>query len=554
MSIGGVKKLADQSNGPKVEKVTKGGKGKSAKPGKAKAGEGAAVKVTKTHSKADAAKAAKEAKRAAAKEAKEIKKAARKEQKEAQKADKEKKKVASGQVKAAKKRIKDEKTEAVKIARENTGKKSGIKNKKVIIIIAAVILLLLIIGATIFLIRMIFGGKEEPNTPPPEEITSSSQAQLQGGTAGGSSASAGDQEGPASPTESSSQGDSSSSSSQKEDTESSSGEPSKNTTSSSTASQKETTGSPEGTDAVTSKELADQAVEGAAGTASVSALLGSGQGDPENMDIPQENVIKQSKPGQIVGGTTVGGQEDTSSSAASSEAPRRPEANPDHGTALTSPTQTQEVVDFKFSEESLHLPPFDYAAANGLEAAVHRDIENYLDEKDDRPGVQVSSVVIGGQYTLPDGTVRILAYAWGSRYAIADNTLFDYGNLVGPCALDYRGGALQNITLARSGDQFESSVREFCGDMTDIADRMLNHSYDLELRGQMIRNVSSYIRQNNIPVDFFRASGQVYNKDGSIYLPPDMQQSEETEESQESSIIDEATLQEDYRLIQDMPE
>ena len=46
----------------------------------------------------------------------------------------------------------------------------------------------------------------------------------------------------------------------------------------------------------------------------------------------------------------------------------------------------------------------------------------------------------------------------------------------------------------------------------------------------------------------------IYNKDGSIYLPPDMQQSEETEESQESSIIDEATLQEDYRLIQDMPE
>ena len=549
--------MAEQSSGPKVEKVTKGGKGKSAKPGKAKAGEGAAVKVTKTHSKADAAKAAKEAKRAAAKAAKESKKAARKEQKEAQKAEQEKKKVASGQVKAAKKRIKDEKTEAVKIARENTGKKLGIKNKKTIfIIIAAIVLALLIIGATVFLIRMIFGGKEEPNTPP-EDITSSSQAQLQGGTAGGSSA--GEPVSSVSQTGSSSQGDSSSSQTQREGSESSAVEPSKNTSStnasSASASQTGTAGNSESNASVMSKNLADQAVEGAAGTASVSALLGSGQGDPENMDIPQDNVIKQPKPGQIVGGTTVGGQEESpSSSAASSEAPRRPEANPNHETALTSPTQTQEVADFKFSEESLDLPPFDYVTSNSLEAAVHRDIEDYLDQKDDRPGVQISSVVIGGQYTLPDGTVRVLAYAWGSRYAIADNTLFDYGNLVGPCALDYRGGALQKIILARSGDQFEDSVREFCGDMTDVADRMVKHSYDLELRGQMLRNVSSYIRRNNIPVDFFRASGQVYNKDGSIYLPPDMQESQETDESQSSSAVDESVLQEDYRLIQDMPE
>lgn len=546
--------MADQSSGPKVEKVTKGGKGKSAKPGKAKAGEGAAVKVTKTHSKADAAKAAKEAKRAAAKAAKESKKAARKEQKEAQKAEQEKKKVASGQVKAAKKRIKDEKTEAVKIARENTGKKSGVKNKKTILIIVAVIVLaLLVIGAAAFLIRMLLGGKEEPDTPP-KDITSSSQAQLQGGgTAGGSSA--GEPVSSASQTGSSSQGESSSSQAQPEASEPSGAEPSQNTSSTDASSASASRTGTAGNASITSKDLAAQAVEGAAGTASVSALLGSGQGDPENMDIPQDNVLHQPKPGQIVGGTTVGGQEPLpSSSAASSEAPRRPEANPDHETALTSPTQTQEVADFKFSEESLHLPPFDYVTGNSLEAAVHRDIENYLDEKDERPGVQISSVVIGGQYTLPDGTVRVLAYAWGSRYAIADNTLFDYGNLVGPCALDYRGGTLQNITLARSGDQFEDSIRGFCGDMTDVADRMVKHSYDLELRGQMLRNVSSYIRQNNIPVDFFRASGQVYNKDGSIYLPPEMQESQEAEGSQASSEVDEASLQEDYRLIQDMPE
>lgn len=564
--------MANQTKGPKVEKVTKGGK---AKAGKSETG------TTQERAK----KVIKEKRAEAKAEKKAAAQAAKAEKKAAAKAEKAQKQETAKAERAAKKQSKAEKAKAVKVAREGSEEKSPVGKKKKLILVALAVLLVLVIAAGVFmLVRMLRGGDEETTASLPSQEESSSEAPVKAGAAGGSQApNETDEEGLSGEKESSegkAEKDSETSSGKEGKAEKDSESPSDKDKASSKEEKSEkgskkeedaakkpeesekpseNTPAPEGEKAL-SVATAEQAVEGSAGTASVAAILGSGAVPPDQVDITNSTPADKPKPGQIVGQT---GEESSGASSSKPQEQKTPEKKPEEkgGTALTPPTKTQEVPDFKFSDASLNLPPFSYTASNALEAVVHRDIGEYLAQKDDRPGTQITSVVICGTINQPDGSLRVLAYAWGSRYAIADNTLFDYGNLVGPCAMDYRYGGgqyvLQKITLARAGDQFESSVREFCGDQTEAADKMVNQAYDLELRGQMLRNVSDYIRKNNIPVTFFRASGQVYNKDGTIYLPPELLEEEASSseaESGEDATEPSSALEEDYQTIQDMPE
>lgn len=556
--------MANQTKGPKVAKVTKNGKSKpeknppkeKARPIKAKEAAQGEAEVDKKQRKAEKA------------EQKASANAEKAEKRAAAKAEKEQKKEIAKAERAAKKQSKAEKAKAVKISREGEDEKPAGKKKKLILAAVAIVLVLLIAASVFFLLRMIRGGGKETEASLPD--SSSSVAPLVAGTGGGPNASGEDAE----PVESA--GESSSASEEAPEDKSAqekSGKGSKKEADptekdSKEASSKEESASAEKDKSAPSKdvpspetaqtlsaETAMQAVEGSAGTASIAATLGSGAVPPDQVDITASTPSDKPKPGQIIGQTGSGADASEPPASSAPEKKREPEKG---STALTPPTETQAVPDFKFSDASLNLPPFSYSTSNALEYAVHRDIGSYLAKKDDRPGTQITSVVIGGTIRQADGSTRVLAYAWGSRYAIADNTLFDYGNLVGPCAMDYQysGGqyVLQKITLARAGDAFESSVREFCGDRTDVADKMVSQAYDLELRGQMLRNVASYIQQNNIPVIFFRASGQVYNKDGTIYLPPEIQKAEAEEEAMESSSETDTELKEEYRVIQDMPE
>lgn len=182
----------------------------------------------------------------------------------------------------------------------------------------------------------------------------------------------------------------------------------------------------------------------------------------------------------------------------------------------------EETKPFVFDERSLTLPAYSYRTSNALERAVHNDLQAMLDSKDDRPGVGIAAVVIADSYVMENGTLRVLAYVWSNRYAIAENTLFDYGSMAGPVALDYAGAgvyALDQIHLPRADDAYEQSVKDLCGAKEETAKRMIRKGYDLELRGQMIRNVSSYITQNNVDVEYFRAGSQTYHKNGEIYIP-----------------------------------
>lgn len=541
--------MANQTKGPKVQKVAKNGKSKPEKnPPKEKARPKKAKEAEQGEAEAEVDKKQRKAEKAEQKAAANAEKA---EKRAAAKAEKAQKKESAKAERAAKKQSKAERAKAVKISREGEEGKPDGKKKKLIMAAVAVVLVLLIAVSVFFLLRMIRGGGKETEASLPD--SSSSAAPLVAGAGGGPNAS----EEAGQPEES---GDTDASEAEPADKgkdeagkassqEQSSGEGDASSKENAPAPSKDAP-APEAAKTL-SEETALQAVEGSAGTASISATLGSGTVPPDQVDITASTPTDKPKPGQIIG-QTGNGEEPAGSSSSAPEKKEPAKAS----TALTPPTQTQEVPDFKFSDESLNLPPFAYSSSNALEYAVHRDIGAYLAKKDDRPGTQITSVVIGGTLRLPDGGLRVLAYAWGSRYAIADNTLFDYGNLVGPCALDYQSGggqyALQKITLARAGDAFESSVREFCGDKTDVADKMVSQAYDLELRGQMLRNVSSYIAQNNIPVIFFRASGQVYNKDGTIYLPPEIQEAES--EAEETSSKSDADLKEEYRVIQDMPE
>lgn len=325
-----------------------------------------------------------------------------------------------------------------------------------------------------------------------------------------------------------------------------------------------------------SVETAQKAVDAVVNTANLSAMLGAGvsltdaqaapadgesskkaEGDSKTSSKEAKSEEEASGSGpKVVAGSHAesapgeaesasdgasGTQEETSSTAASSSEPER-------------------VKDFKFSEETLTLPPFRYSTSDALEAAVHRDIQKFLTEKDSRPGVQMESAVICAKIPMSNGATRVLAYIWGTRYAVAENTLFDYGSLAGPCAMDYTYGAggyqLQDIKLAHSGDSFETSVQEFCGDRQDIAENMIAQAYNLEMRGQMLRNVTNYIRENSTPVEYFRMAGQVYNKDGTVYLPETPESSASQGES--ASVSEEAaassSLKEEYQYYKDLPQ
>ena len=177
---------------------------------------------------------------------------------------------------------------------------------------------------------------------------------------------------------------------------------------------------------------------------------------------------------------------------------------------------------FEFSEETFELKPYTYQGGredSALAVRVHNDVQKFLDKRDGRPGVGIAAVVVAGSYTMEDGTLRVLAYAWDNRYAVVENTLFDYSSVAGPCAVDYKNGEFQQVYLPMSGDLFEQTVRNMCGAETEIADRMLRKSYELELRGQMIRNVTSYLARNDLPVEYFRSGVQTYHKNGEIYIP-----------------------------------
>lgn len=544
--------MANQTKGPKVQKVAKNGKSKPEKnPPKEKVRSKKAKEAEQGEAEVD--KKQRKAEKAEQKAAANVEKA---EKRAAAKAEKAQKKETAKAERAAKKQSKAERAKAVKISREGEEGKPEGKKKKLILAAVAVVLVLLIAVSVFFLLRMIRGGGKETEASLPE--SSSSAAPLVAGAGGGVSEDGSKGSGEEADASEKEPGDKAKEDAGKDSKqEESSADKEKSSSGESDAPEKDAPSkdapAPEGAKTL-SEETALQAVEGSAGTAGIAATLGSGAVPPDQVDITASTPMDKPKPGQVIG-QTGDGEEPSGSSASSAPEKKEPEKV---STALTPPTETQEVPDFKFSDESLNLPPFTYSASNALEYAVHRDIGAYLAKKDDRPGTQITSVVIGGTIRQADGSLRVLAYAWGSRYAIADNTLFDYGNLVGPCAIDYQysGGqyVLQKITLARAGDAFESSVREFCGDKTDVADKMVNQAYDLELRGQMLRNVASYIAQNNIPVIFFRASGQVYNKDGTIYLPPEVQEAESQEEAEESSSKTDADLKEDYRVIQDMPE
>lgn len=549
------------NQGPKVEKVTKGGKEKKPpkekKPREKKIRERASVNPEEQDEQGAPSKTGKTQDKTEKKE----RQAAAKAEKAKQKAAAKEEKAAAKEERAAKKRTKSEKAKAVKISREGEEEKPAGKKKKLILAAVVVVLVLLIAVSIFFLIRMLRGGSKETTASLPDSSVSA-PVPVQGGAADGKIPAEENEEPEApkdreeEPAASSEKEKDQKKPEKKEGKDASSVEPSSQKDSSASSSETPASSAAEKTlapeDGSLQKEAAAQAVEGSAGTANIAAMLGSGAVPVDQRDITEDMVSDKPKPGQIVAQTANPGEGGDAASRPAKDEPKRPEAAPDKGTALTPPTKTQEVPDFKFSEASLNLPPFHYSAANALEGAVHRDIGEFLAKKDDRPGTQITSVVIGGTIRQPDGSLRVLAYAWGSRYAIAESTLFDYGNLVGPCAIDYSAdGSLQKITLARAGDAFESSVREFCGGETQIADKMVSQAYDLELRGQMLRNVSNYISQNNIPVDFFRASGQVYNRDGSIYLPPEMQNPPE-EGAEDGEAQD--SLQDQYRMIQDMPE
>lgn len=596
--VGG-SRLANQTKGPKVEKVDRAAQAKAEK---------AAQKLLKKREKAEAL-AKKRSNRLEEKEEKQAKaraaKAEKEQQREAAKANKEQKpkkgkskvgadeaaEVSAGAVaaqsdtpdaggddsaKAAKgKKKRGKKEKATKVARgDGEAAAPGGKKKIILIAVIALLVLLIVLGA-FFLLRMILGGGRDSGASVPDKQIESSSEEMKVGSAGGSQA----QNDASAVKDASSSEKGESKASSKEEQKASSQEEKSSSSASKSSSKKEKKSSSSASDQSaedtgTPTEPVDvikQAVEGVAGTAEITAMLGSGAVAPEQVEITKDTPTDNAKPGQpakkVTAESMPSGKQTQGSDKAQPDA--KQQAADDTRTALTSTDETQTVPDFKFSEESLRLPAFRYNARTALEAAVHRDIGEYLSKKDDRPGVQVTSVVICGQVPQADGTLRVLTYAWGSRYAIAENTLFDYGNLVGPCALDYavtQGGySLKKVTLARGGDAFEASINEMCGNETSIAERMVSQAYDLELHGQMLRNVSTYIQQNQIPVDFFRASGQVYNKDGRIYLPEGTQVEESSSSSGTSS--DSASqsssseggsssdaLREEYRVIQDMPQ
>lgn len=209
-----------------------------------------------------------------------------------------------------------------------------------------------------------------------------------------------------------------------------------------------------------------------------------------------------------------------------------------------APGAQMQAPKLEIDRVTLELPDFVFSSENSLEAAVHRDVHAFLQEKDDRPGVQFEAIVIAGQFTKDDGTLRVLTYVWGNRYAVSQNTFIEYGSLAGPVALDYKRGSdggyeLQKINLARSGDAYRDSVMELCGPKTEVGKSMIRKEYDVELHMQMCQLLANYIAQNNVNVKFYSVGGDVYNSDGTFYVDPTLVD----ESSSEEQVLDSQPVQ-----------
>lgn len=224
-----------------------------------------------------------------------------------------------------------------------------------------------------------------------------------------------------------------------------------------------------------------------------------------------------------------------------------------------SPGEQMQAPRLEIDRVTLELPDFVFSSESSLEAAVHRDIHAYLLEKDDRPGVQFEAISIVGQYTKDDGTLRVLTYVWGNRYAVSQNTFIEYGSLAGPVALDYErdsngGYVLQKLNLARSGDAYEDSVMDMCGPKTEVGKSIIRKEFDVELHMQMSNLVSSYITQNNVDVDFYSVGGEAYNRDGTFYVDPTLVEEGLNENATDSASVEPVDPAAEYDYIRSIPQ